>query len=258
MRLQNNLLVAQGAAKPLKRKLVTAPEVHGSEGLGNFTPVLTLPHATARKNAVEVILDRCRRHPKRLTIIALGPLTNIAAAIRRNPAVMKNVRRVVTMGGAFRVPGNTGPVAEFNYYVDPEAAAIVLNSKLPVTLVPLDLTEQIVFMRRDLEYRARRRPSALSKFIVRFTRHYMRYHKKAEGFNGGFLHDPLAVAVALEPGMFRSRKVKVFIETKGRWTRGMTVGDFRRTAGSREPTVEVVLGVDKERFLRLFHERLWA
>ncbi|MBI2618910.1 MAG: nucleoside hydrolase [Ignavibacteriales bacterium] len=254
----NTVPVVQGASKPLKRTLVTAPEVHGFEGLGNFIPVLLHYHTRVRANAVEVILGHCRKYPKRLNIIALGPLTNIAAAFKRGPSLMRNVRRIISMGGAFRVPGNTGPVAEFNYYVDPEAAEAVVRGRLPLTMVPLDLTEQIVLMRKDLEYRARRRPSALSRFILKFTRHYMRYHLKAEGFDGGFLHDPLAVAMAIDPRMFRSRPATVHVETRGRWTRGMSIADFRVRPSSRGSAVEVVFGVEKERFLRLFHERLWT
>ena len=160
------------------------------------------------------------------------------------------------MGGAFRVAGNTGPVAEFNYFVDPHAAQMVLHSGIPVTIVPLDLTQQIVLMRTELERRAMRRSSTLSRTIMKMTRFYMTYHERTEGFNGGFLHDPIAVAAAVRPELFRTHRLHVDIETKAEFTRGMSVADFR--GKQKNSRVEVALQFDKEGFLRLFHERLWA
>ena len=249
--------VTQGSAKPLRRRLTTAPEVHGSDGLGNSQkgPV---PRRRAGISATERIARVCDEFGKRLTIVALGPLTNIARAIVKSPASMRKVGRIISMGGAFRVPGNTGPVAEFNYYVDPEAADIVLQSGIPIRIVPLDLTEQIVLMRTELEYRARRRSNDVSRFILRMTRFYMAYHKRTEGFNGGFLHDPVALAVAIDPGLFTMQRTLVRVETKGSMTRGMTIAESRRTRVSKRNQVEVAVRIDRTRFLTLFHQRLWA
>lgn len=249
--------VAQGAAKPLKKRLVTAPEVHGRDGLGNTNPRIRVSTAP-RIKAEDLIIEQCRKYRNKLTIIALGPLTNIARALRKNPAVVQGIRSLISMGGAFRVPGNTGPVAEFNYYVDPDAAHVVLNSGLPVTMVPLDLTEQIVLMRHELEYRAKRRASRLAKTILRFTKFYMRYHRRTEGFDGGYLHDPITVAAALDSSLIQTRTVHVDVETKGEWTRGMTVADFRKNPARDLPLVRVALKIDRERFLKLFHERVWT
>lgn len=257
MGLSGKLLVAQGNGKPLRRKLFTAPEVHGKDGLGNSGRWSSAGLSTVGQ-AVHTILALCEGFPGKLVIIALGPLTNIARAWLKRPATLMKVKRIIIMGGAFRVPGNTGPVSEFNFYVDPEAANLLLNSGLPITLVPLDLTQQIVLMRSELEYRARRRSNRLSKFVLRFTRLYMRYHQKTEGFLGAFLHDPIAVSVAIDRELFRTQRASVQVETKGDLTRGMTIGDFRKKSGVRRKAVDVALRIDKERFLTLFHERLWS
>jgi len=249
------LVVAQGAAKPLHRPLVTAPEVHGADGFGNARPKGRPVHRTNLRSADRVIADLSRSIGGRLTIIALGPMTNIALAIRRYPTSLRKVGRIISMGGAFRVAGNTGPVSEFNYFVDPEAAKTVLTSGIPVTVIPLDLTQQIVLMRHELERRAARRANALSGLIVRMTRFYMQYHRKTEKFFGGFLHDPIAVAAAIRPSMYQTIRLCVEIETAGKATRGMTVTDFRGHAKGK--TVDVALKFDKEQFLKLFHERLW-
>jgi purine nucleosidase/pyrimidine-specific ribonucleoside hydrolase len=249
-------VIAQGASAPLRRRLVTAPEVHGDDGLGNAGIPLRRP-ARIRRDAVRMILETCERYGRRLTIIALGPLTNLALALKEDRATLSRVGRIVSMGGAFRVPGNTGPVAEFNYYVDPEAAHRVLNAGLPVTIVPLDVTQHVTLMRTEAEYRAGRRASVVAKAILRFTRFYMRYHRITEGFLGGYLHDPVAVAVALEPSIVRSRRVHVDVETKGEWTRGMTVAELRHKPRLGRTAVHVAFRIDRERFLKLFHERLW-
>ncbi|MBI4429626.1 MAG: nucleoside hydrolase [Ignavibacteriales bacterium] len=248
--------IAQGAAKPLKRALVTAPEVHGKDGLGGVAPQGS-PSLPVAKNAVDVILERCALAEKKLTIVALGPLTNLALAWKKKPQVLRKVGKIVSMGGAFRVHGNTGPVAEFNYYVDPDAAHIVLNSGLPVTVIPLDVTEQVVLMRKEVEYRAKRRASTVARFILSGTRHYMQYHRQTEGFSGGYLHDPIAVAAAVWPSIIETKKASVDVETQGELTRGMSVAEFRRHSSQRKPTVHLATRIDREIFLRLFHERLW-
>ena len=190
-------------------------------------------------------------------MVAIGPLTNLALAWKKNPHIMKKVGRIITMGGAIRVPGNTGPVAEFNYFVDPDAAHIILNSGVPVTVIPLDVTHQVVVMRREMEYRAKRRASLAALAILKMTEAYMRYHLDTQGFNGGYLHDPMAVGVAIDPTLVKTRNVHVDVESKGVFTRGMTVTDLREHQDPSQTTVDVGVAVDRERFLKLFHDRLW-
>ena len=248
--------VAQGAARPLRRPVFTAPEVHGSDGLGDMRG----RKAKSRRpnpHAWKVIRDCCLQYSGRLTIVALGPLTNLATVLRKDPRALRSVKRIVSMGGAFRVPGNTGPVAEFNYFVDPDAADALLGSGVRMTVVPLDVTERVVLMRKELELRARRRANRASRFILGFTKKYMRFHDRTEGFYGAYLHDPIAVTVAVLPAIVETRRTAVRVETKGELTRGMSVavGGLKSSAG--HPLVDVATDLDGETFLRFFHSRLW-
>lgn len=248
-------IVAQGSSRPLRRKLFTAPEVHGKDGLGNIRGQRQF--GSARKGAVHTIVEACERFGSKLAIVALGPMTNIARAYLQRPALVRRIAHLISMGGALRVPGNSGPVAEFNYFVDPEAAQLLVHSRLPLTVVPLDVTEQLVLMRNEVEYRARRRASRVAKSIMRFTDFYMKYHRKTEGFYGGYLHDPLAMAIAIDRSLVTTRKLVVDVETRGVFTRGMTVAGEIQPCGRRNSVVNVAVKVDRERFFRLFHERLW-
>lgn len=258
LQLRDAPLIAQGASKPLRRPLFPAPEVHGADGFGNVGGRFNVGKVPVSASAPDLLLQMCQQYGRRLTIIALGPLTNLAIARKKNPSLFNRVGRIISMGGAFRVPGNTGPVAEFNYFVDPEAAHLILTSGLPVTVIPLDVTEQIAVMRSELEYRARRRANRIARSILQFTRFYMRYHQRTEGFNGGYLHDPMAVAAAIDPSLFQRKRLRVDIETTGRLTRGMTVSDMRRPPRQGRASIDVVFKIDRDRFLKLFHDRLWT
>ena len=257
LQIQERPIVAQGAKHPLRQPLLIASEVHGSDGLGNISRSLPPVKPFKAGNGVNTILEFCDRYASKGTIVAIGPLTNLALALKSNPRKFRKLGRIVTMGGAFRVPGNTGPVAEFNYYVDPEAAHAVLNSGVPTTVIPLDVTHQVVLMRREMEYRANRRASRVAMAILNMTREYMMYHVATLGFNGGYVHDPMAVAVAADATLVKTRTVHVDVETKGLFTRGMSVSDFQTKQISGRSQVQVALTVDRDRFLRLFHERLW-
>jgi inosine-uridine nucleoside N-ribohydrolase len=151
--------VSEGAEAPLRKKLVTAPEVHGPDGLGGELGSLPRPRLDASpRSAVDVLIETARGHPGEAILVATGPLTNVASALRADPEALALYRRVVVMGGAFYVPGNTGPVAEFNFFVDPEAADAVMNAGLPTTLVPLDATTRSPLREADLTGRPLHRP----------------------------------------------------------------------------------------------------
>ncbi len=242
--------VGRGASRPLRRALTTAPEVHGTDGLGGISA--TLPAARVPVvDGVDLILRMSQRYGRLLTIIALGPLTNLARALRRKPDVFRRVGRIVSMGGAFSVPGNTGPVAEFNVFVDPDAAAEVYGSGIPITIVPLDVTEQCRFTRDELRTLAPGRSPKISRLVLSLARGYMEYHRMTEGFVGGYLHDPLAVAVAAQPSLVRCEPSRVVVERDGHSLRGMT-----SKVGVRRSSVEVAVQVNRTRFRRLFHSRL--
>jgi purine nucleosidase len=252
-------VVAQGAKRPLVRRLVTAPEVHGDDGLGDIALRYPTPKkGTTNKDATEIILALLQKHPRQITIVAIGPLTNIAHALKRDFKTMKKTREIVIMGGAFEVAGNTGPVAEFNMYVDPEAADRVLRSGIPITLIPLDVTQQVVLRRPDVVRLAHKGSNQIGRFIERMTKKYMQYHKTTEGFSGGYLHDPLAVGVAVDRRFVRCRDVHVEVETHGELTRGMTVAELRPRNNQRQPNARMAFEVKHNEFVRFFKSRVWS
>ncbi|HEU5393357.1 MAG TPA: nucleoside hydrolase [Candidatus Methylomirabilis sp.] len=255
-------VIGQGASEPLKRSLQTAAEVHGGDGLGGATTLLEPdgrprypdpPIGPDRTDAPDLLAEMAERFGARLTIITLGPLTNLALALRGHGALLRKVGRVVTMGGALRVPGNVTPVAEFNVWVDPEAAAEVLEAGLPLRLVGLDVTHQVRLGPGDLL------PSAdpVARFIRDITPHALAFSEAAEG--GGMpLHDPLAVAAAADPTLCTWEAHPVRVETRGELTTGMMVADLRLGRGSRSgPACEVAVAVEAERARRFVLERLW-
>jgi inosine-uridine nucleoside N-ribohydrolase len=257
--------VFRGEAQPLARPLVTAPEVHGADGLGGVTQ---LPHPAggpkypptraglASETAPRAILDLIAQYPDELTLVAVGPLTNVARASLLHPARMRRLRQIVVMGGAFRVYGNTTPVAEFNFYVDPHAAQVVLDLGVPLTLVPLDVTEQCILRPEHLEGSPAAPPS-LMPFVADVSQFYIRYHEEHDGFAGSYLHDPLTVAVAADPSLVETRAVHVDVETAGEHTLGMTIADLRdRPHWTGKPNAHVAVAVDADRFVQRFLRRM--
>jgi len=258
--------VARGAPGPLRRALVSAAHVHGDDGLGGVDRLVEpdgRPRYPAHDRALEpgdaadLILDTARRFAGRLVIIALGPLTNLAIALARDPTGLAGVASVIVMGGAIGVAGNVTPAAEFNVYVDPEAAAAVLQAGLPVHLVPLDVTRQVMLRREDLDGRLDRVPGRLARFVRDFTRHGFA-SGLPDGDAGIALHDPLAAGAAIDPGALGFEPLHVEVEHEGQITRGLTVADRRPIAdpGKVRPNCQVAMRVDAPRFLRLFLERL--
>lgn len=259
-------LVAQGAARPLRRALKTAEFVHGKDGLGGLSELkrrdgtsLYPEHSgcVVHGQAVQRIVKLADRYRQGLTIIALGPLTNIARAISQAPDTMRRVGRLIIMGGAIDVPGNITRAAEFNLYVDPHAADLVMNSGLPVTLVPLDVTEQVrltsTFLRETLGGSRTRRAHA-----VRHMTHRLVHGRKCN--SGMAMHDPLAVAAAIEPELVRLTSMQVRVETRGEHTLGMSIAkpSDSKHATRVSPVVEVATEVDSDRMLELFANRVLA
>ena len=254
--------VAKGEANPIERPLFTALEVHGGDGLGGVTRILE-PDGSRRypeprlglepRHGVDLLLDTIGRFPDELTLIATGPLTNVARAIIRNPARMRRLREILIMGGAFRVYGNTTPVAEFNIFVDPHAAQIVLDCGVPVTLVPLDVTHQVCLMQSEVN--AIEVEGRLARFVRDVTSEYTEYHIEQDGFAGCYLHDPITVALAIDPTLLESVEAYVQVETAGDLTLGQTVADLR-PGRSTHTNARVCTGIDAERFLTLFRNRV--
>ena len=258
-------LVAVGAAGPRVGPLVTAAHVHGEDGLGGLADERDaagqprLPEAPLRRHhgdAADLILDCARRWPGALTIVALGPLTNLALAVERDAGALRRLRRLVVMGGAVAVGGNVTAAAEFNVFVDPESAALVLDAGLPVTLVPLDVTTRVVWPAPAIERLVGSR-DPVARFAAAVAHRGLAL-AGGGGQTGITMHDPLAVGVAADESLVETVTLPVAVETGGTLTRGATVADRRPPSPRRpaRPGCRVALGVDAARFLRLYEERL--
>ncbi len=246
--------VFAGCDRPLKRPLVTAEHVHGKTGLdGADLPDPSMPLQDA--NGVDFIIDTLRREPAgTVTLCALGPLTNLAAAFTRAPEVVEKVAQVVLMGGAYFEVGNITPAAEFNIYVDPEAAGIVLKSGLPVTILPLDATHGALTTRARVEaFRGLGTP--VGQAVAGWTDFFERFDKEKYGSEGAPLHDPTVIAWLLAPDLFSGRHINVEIETQSDLTRGMTVADWWGVT-DRAPNATFIGKVEAEGFFALLTERL--
>lgn len=245
------LAVAAGAARPLMRELVTATQVHGADGLGNVTDVYPAPkHPQREESAVSLLLELIERFGEELTLIATGPMTNLAEAARQNLPAFRRLGEIVQMGGAVRVPGNISKVAEFNLYVDPEAAATVVATGVKLRLVPLDVTQQAPLLRTELRRLAQQRDSAVFQFVREISVLLFDFHQKFLGVNAFHLHDPMAVAAAIDPTLFTWEAARLEVRTDEA-ERGRTLA----TPAAGAP-VQVATGVDAERFLALFTERV--
>jgi inosine-uridine nucleoside N-ribohydrolase len=260
-------LVARGAARPLAGSWDTAVHVHGDDGLGGLSCLRTSageprypPASTAltQVDAVTCLLDHIRHAPGELTLVALGPLTNLAQALRRDSKVVHQLAEVVIMGGAVTVPGNVTPVAEFNIYVDPEAAREVFASGLPLTLIGLDVTERVRLTAETIAQHILPLGSRLGQFVGECTGHTVQFSSRVERPPGMALHDPLAVGALIDPATVSTEPLAIQVETKGEFTTGMLVADRRRLhADHKVPAnVNVALEVDADRFLELFLGRL--
>jgi purine nucleosidase len=237
-------IVAAGAPGPLARALTTATRYHGEDGLGDLPDWPEVEPLPGSPGAVEVILDAARRHERDLTIIALGPLTNLALALKEDAGALERVGRIVAMGGAVDVPGNVTPTAEFNMFVDPEAAHRVLAAGLPLEVVPLDATRQAVLPRAGMRATLGRATGPLASRIQGFSERGFRI-AHSDGEQGMTLHDPLAVGLALDPSLGKWEAVRLAIGPDG---------ETMRTSGP--PNCRVARSVESDRFIRLFLDRL--
>ena len=244
--------IARGADQPLKGKTVHAHSVHSQDGLGGAkiqckdgeTWWQNYPH-----HASQLILKMARQSPGEATLIAVGPLTNLALALKQDPLGMKKLKELVIMGGAVRTRGNTTPYAEFNIFSDPLAAQIVFESGLPITLVPLDVTHQVFLIPDWMEEQVKPLNTPFSNFLIEATGYDIETHR-FRNRESIFLHDPLAVGVAIDPDFVRIERVPLQVETQ----EGKYYGKIIEV--KEGPEINVCLGVDAERFLELFVSRL--
>jgi purine nucleosidase len=245
--------VYEGADRPMVRDLVTAEHVHGKTGLDGA--VLPEPTMQVRpQHAVDFIIDTIRREPEgTVTLCTLGPLTNIGLALQKAPDIAPRVKELVMMGGGFFEGGNITPAAEFNIYVDPHAAAAVVGSGIPVTMMPLDVTHQLMTTKARVARIAEigTKPAAT---MVEWLQFFERFDEEKYGSDGGPLHDPTVIAYLLKPELFSGRHCNVEIELQSELTVGMTVVDWWRVSG-RNPNVQVMRDVDADGFFDLLIER---
>ncbi len=246
--------VHAGCDRPLSRPLITAEHVHGKTGLDG--PVLPAPQmALTEGHAVDFIIDTLRAHdPGTVTLCPLGPLTNIASAFLKAPDIVDRVQEIVLMGGAYFEVGNITPAAEFNIYVDPEAAETVFKSGVPIVVMPLDVTHKaLVTKPRNDAFRAL--GSKVGIAVAEMTDFFERFDKNKYGSSGAPLHDPCVTAYLIRPELFSGRHVNVEIETGSELTLGMTVADWWGVTD--RPLNALFIGdVDADGFFDLLTERL--
>ncbi|MCY3714179.1 MAG: nucleoside hydrolase [Gemmatimonadetes bacterium] len=263
-------VVAAGEERPLVRDLAFAGDIHGEDGLGGVTDQVDADgrrvypdpdHQTSTVHAVDLIPDLAGRYPGELILVAVGPLTNVARAVMKDPDRMRGLREIIIMGGAFETVGNVSPVAEFNIHADPHAAQIVCDAGIPLVFVPLDVTRQAFLDTGTIDrYAAEggaRAGSARAAFVRDCTSRYVAFHRRNRGVNGCFLHDPLAVAVAVREDLVTTVPARVDVETAGDLATGMTVSDLRSDRWGA-PNARVCTAVDVQAFTRLFEERVLA
>lgn len=247
-------LVFAGCDAPIARKLVTAEHVHGKTGLdGPTLPDPTMP--LQDQHAVDLIIETLRAEEEgTVTLCPLGPLTNIAVALKRAPDIADRIQEIVLMGGAYFEVGNITPAAEFNIYVDPEAAKAVFACGAPITVMPLDVTHKaLVTADRNAAFRALGTPVGIA--VAEMTDFFERFDKEKYGSTGAPLHDPCVTAYLIQPDLFTGRHINVEIETGSDLTLGMTVADWWGVT-DRAPNATFMGDINADGFFALLTERL--
>lgn len=239
--------VYNGASMPLHGKLYPAADIHGVQGLG-YWQVEADAQRVSSVHAARFLAETARKHPHQVTLVATAPLTNVALALEHHPRDMENLAGVVLMGGALAVPGNVTPAAEYNIYADPDAAELVFNSGLNVTMVGLDVTRKVYLDSRDMGDLSCR--GKIAQAIVAMASYYL------ERFGQLPLHDPLAILAAVRPELFKFKEVAVRVETRGEHCRGQTIADWQGSHGWPK-NVNVALGVDTQNCRELLLD-LWT
>lgn len=246
--------VYAGCARPLARPLVTAHHVHGPSGLDGmdlFEPRSPLQPRHAVDYMIETLMTAA---PASVTLVPTGPLTNVAMALVKEPRVADRIEAIVMMGGAMREGGNITPSAEFNIFVDPHAAEIVLNCGRPVTMIGLDATHQVLCSKRRIE-KIRNIGGPIAEAVYGMLAFFNRYDSAKYGVDGAPLHDPCTIAFLLAPALFAAKPCHVAVETASALTAGHTAVDFWGVTGAA-PNVDFVHGVDADGFFDLLTERL--
>jgi purine nucleosidase len=246
--------VYAGAIRPLARELVTAEEVHGKTGLNGPQlpdPKMKLQHQYAVDFIVETLM---KEEAGTITLCALGPLTNVALALIREPKIAPRIKEIVLMGGGFFEGGNVTPTAEFNIYVDPQAAEVVFKSGIPIVMMPLDVTHKALTTAKRTQA-IRKLGTRVGTATAEMLEFFERFDEEKYGTDGGPLHDPCVIAYLLKPELFSGRKCNVTVETASELTMGMTVIDWWGVT-KRPKNAMVMRDIDHDAFFALLVERL--
>jgi purine nucleosidase len=249
----SHIPVYKGCDVPLVKESLLSPETHGDFGLG----YAKLPESASKPQAShgsDFIIEEIMSHPKEISLVAIGPLTNIALAIRKEPRIVENVKEVLIMGGAIQHTGNTTAMAEFNTYVDPHAAHVVFHSGMPMILTPLDVTYQCVFTKEDLA-RLLKIDSPITKFISDATRFYMEFHDEYQQIDGCVINDPLTMALTFMPEICDYQNLVVDVDISTGVGLGNTFADFYNYQ-KKTKNINVAMGVHPRMFMELFLERM--
>jgi purine nucleosidase len=246
--------VFAGASRPLMRNLVTAEEVHGQTGLNG--PALPEPKMPLQEQfAVDFIVETLMAEKSgTVTLCPLGPLTNIALALIREPKIAKRIKQIVLMGGGFFEGGNVTPAAEFNIYVDPHAADVVLKSGIPIVMMPLDVTHKALTKATRVDA-FRKLGTKVGIATAEMLEFFERFDEEKYGSDGGPLHDPCVIAYLIKPELFSGRDCNVAVETASELTMGMTVIDWWGVT-KRPKNAMVMRDIDHDGFFALLVERL--
>ncbi len=249
----SHIPVYKGCDLPLVQPSLLAPETHGDTGLGYAKLPAPLSPPKVQKGS-DFLIEQLMSAPGEFTLVCIGPLTNVALAIRQEPRIVEAVREVFIMGGAIRHEGNTTPLAEFNTFVDPHAAHIVYHSGMPITLTPLDVTYDCVLLKEDVE-RLLKIDSPITTFIADATRFYMEFHDEYQSIEGCVINDPLTMALTFAPDLCSYQEVYVDVDLSGGVSMGNTFADFYRMT-KKPANMKVALSVKARDFIELFLQRM--
>ena len=248
----SHIPVIQGSVLPLVQPLRASADVHGESGLGNSR----LPEPRTKPipgHAVDFLIERILAEPNEISIFPIGPLTNIAMAIRKEPKFAKAVKELVIMGGAIQESGNMTPLAEFNIYVDPHAAHIVFHSSIPITLIPLDITQKCMLKQEHLD-RLLKINSPVSRFINDAVRVYLKASNE-RGFEGSALHDPLTLSTIIAPELLTLKEYYVDVDISGGVSMGKTLADIYNIT-KKPPNMKVGMNVRSDDFIEFFVQHM--
>lgn len=244
---RTDVKVSRGFDKPIIRELVTAPQIHGVSGLDGAN--LPEPKGNeTHKHAVDFIIETIMSSPEKVYLVPTGPLTNVAVSLIKEPRLKDHIEKIVLMGGAFH-DSNFTPGAEFNIYVDPEAAKLVFESGIPIVMVGLDVTNRALLTFEDIDY-IESLGRKVSSVIAPLLRFFGKANNEFFGFDGAPIHDALAVSYLIDPTVLTLKHLHVDIETKGEFTSGQTVVDYYNVT-KKEPNAYVALDLDLPKFKKL-------